>query len=621
MILQSLYRYYQILSQDPQSDIAPPGYCTQGISFALNLSAEGELLDIFPLFEQVPVGKKMVEKPLRMIVPEQVKRSGSNPSPNFLWDNSAFVLGLSDKDADDVEYSRKRFSAFRGFNQSLLKRANSAAARSLMAFLEQYDPSTAKEHPVIAAYIDNVMRGGNLAFKFRDRYVHEDSEACRVWEEYKAGKDAKIGQCLVSGETAPIARLHPSIKGIRDANPTGASLVGFNARAYESFNRVGEQGLNSPVSEKAAFAYTTALNYLLSSANPSKKFYLGDTTVVYWAESPQRRYASTFASLFDPEVLEEPRVDVQSGRRQAESRLGEAAQKVRRTQALDVSQLTAGLDESTRFYVLGLAPNAARLSVRFFLTDPFGKFVQRILQHYRDLQIIKEFENQPTYITVRHILEETVSKKSRDKEPSPLLAGALTRAILTGAPYPAALYQAVIVRLRADMDDSKAGIRKINYIRAAIIKATLIRKYHNQPQNPIQEVLIMSLNENSTIPAYLLGRLFAVLEKVQQEAIGDVNASIKDRYFTSACASPASVFPVLLRLSQHHIAKAEYGRTSDRRIQDILNLLDVEKNPIPHRLTLDEQGIFVLGYYHQRAAFYTTKKNGEQQPEMTANQS
>jgi len=213
---------------------------------------------------------------------------------------------------------------------------------------------------------------------------------------------------------------------------------------------------------------------------------------------------------------------------------------------------------------------------------------------------------------VAHILSETVSKKSKDKDAAPLLAGAVFRAILINAPYPAALYYAIINRIRADMDDSSKGIVKINYARAAIIKAYLLRKYRHQPNHGFQEVLTMALNEQSTHPAYVLGRLFAVLEKAQQDAIGNVNASIKDRYFTSACASPASVFPILLRLSQHHIAKAEYGYTYDRRIQEILGLLDVESNPIPARLTLDEQGVFVLGYYHQRKDLWTAK------PKITA---
>ena len=189
------------------------------------------------------------------------------------------------------------------------------------------------------------------------------------------------------------------------------------------------------------------------------------------------------------------------------------------------------------------------------------------------------------------------------------MAGAVMRSILNNMPYPAALYYAVINRIRADADDSKRGVAKINYTRAAIIKAYLTRKYRNQNQTQIKEVLCMALNEQSTNQAYLLGRLFAVLEKAQQDAAAPakLNATIKDRYFTSACASPSTVFPVLLRLSQHHISKAQYGYASDNRIAEIMNNLDVENDPIPAHLSLDEQGIFVLGYYHQRTAFYTPK--------------
>ena len=452
-------------------------------------------------------------------------------------------------------------------------------------------------------------------------FVHEDPAIRLSWERYKSSSDAVIAQCLVTGEIAPVARLHPSLKGIRDANPTGATLVGFNAQAYESYNRT--QGLNAPVSEKAASAYTSVLNYLLSSANENKKFIIGDTTVVYWAESAKKGYAHAFMGLCEPELVEVAAntegADQPARDKKAEKHLKKVAEKVRRAQALDVEKLLEGLDENPRFYVLGLAPNAARVSVRFFHSDPFDKIVEKIMKHYKDLEMVKEFDDQPTYLTIRHILNETISKKASDPQASPLMAGAVFRAILENAPYPAALYNAVINRLRADQDDSQKGIYKINYARAAIVKAYLIRKYRNQPQHPIQEVLVMSLNEQSTHPAYVLGRLFAVLEKVQQEAVGDVNASIKDRYFTSACASPASVFPILLRLSQHHISKAEYGYARDKRIETILNLLDVEKNPIPAHLSLDEQGVFVLGYYHERKDLWTSKSKKSAEPNSSEN--
>lgn len=609
MILQSLNRYYDILLDDPDTKIAAFGYSTVGISFALDISREGELLNVLPLSDQVQRGKKMVEVPRTMIVPAQVKRS-VGIAPNFLWDNTVYVLGISERDEEKPEYSQDRFKAFRQWNSALLVDVNDDMARAVIAFLQQHNPQTAREHPAIAGHLETLLKGGNLVFMFNGNFAHKNELIRQTWEDSLSGQDAIRMQCLVTGKIAPIARLHPSLKRVRDANPTGATLVGFNARAYESYNR--SQGQNSPVSEKATFAYTTVLNYLLSDANPNKKLFMGDATIVYWAESQNRAYEAAFAAFVDPAELEEDSAAKQTGRRKAEQALQTVTEKVTRAQMLDLDALLADLgDENPRFYVLGLSPNAARVSVRFFITDPFEKIIDNIKAHYRDLAIVKEYDDQPDYLTIGRILYETASQKSRDKKVNPLLAGAVFRAILTNAQYPAALYYAIINRVRADMDDKEEKITKINYVRAAVIKAFLTRKYRYHSVNPIKEVLTMALNEQSTNPAYLLGRLFAVLEKVQAEAIGNVNASIKDRYFTSACATPRSVFPILLRLSQHHIAKAKYGHTSDRRIQDILNLLDVENNPIPARLTLDEQGVFILGYYHQRADFYTAKDKKE----------
>jgi len=613
MILQALNRYYGILLEDPAIDIAPFGYNSVGVSFALNLSDTGDLLDVLPLVAQEQRGKKTIEVPRSMVVPAQVKRA-SNVAANFLWDNTTYVLGISDQDDAKPRYSKERFEAFRQFNCDLLAGVDSVAARAVVAFLQRHDPSNAHQHPAIAHHLQALLKGGNLVFLVNGIFAHDNPAIQQAWADHLAEAGAEKMQCLVTGKVAPLARLHPSLKRVRGAQPTGATLVGFNATAYESYNR--SQGQIAPVSEEATFAYTTALNYLLSDANRNKKIYLGDTTVVYWAESQNRAFEPAFASFVDPSELERENADP-VGRKRAEAELGGVAEKVKRAQALDLEALLAELgDENPRFYVLGLAPNAARVSVRFFITDPFEKIASNIMTHYRDLAIIKEYDDQPTYLTVGRILYETVSKKSRDKDATPLLAGSVFRAILTGAPYPAALYNAMITRIRADVDDASKGISKINYVRAAVIKAYLTRKYRHQSQNPFKEVLTVPLNEKAANPAYVLGRLFAVLEKVQQEAIGNVNASIKDRYFTSACAAPASVFPILLRLSQHHIAKAEYGHISDRRIQEILDLLDVEHNPIPARLTLDEQGVFVLGYYHQRKELWTGKpKNATEAPE------
>ncbi len=609
MILQSLYNYYQILRNDSEAGIAEPGYSNAPVSHALTISFQGELLDILPLFTLVQMGKKTVERPRRMNVPEPVKRS-VNIAANFMCDNAVYVLGLTGKEAKDPEYASKRFEAFRKHNVEILSKIDSPFARAVISFLNQHNPQKARDHPVIARHLETLLVGSNLVFQVEGKYALDDPKIKRAWEDYKLGQEAIELQCLVTGEVEPIARLHPDIKGVRDAQTKGASLVSFNLDAFTSYGR--EKGANSPVSRRVASGYGVALNYLLSNQNPNRKIYLGDTTLVYWAESENKHYAGAFASLINPEFLEEQSADGQRVRREAEAKIAEVAGKVERGQPLEINALRKDLDESTRFYVLGLAPNAARLAVRFFLTEPFGKIVERIMLHYKDLKIQKEFPNQPDYISPYRILAECVSPKvaRRDEELKTswgLLGGALMRSILTGAPYPEGLYAAMIDRIRHDSDEEGRS-RKINYVRAAFIKAHLLRKYRRQSQNPYKEGLQMSLNESYTRPAYVLGRLFAWLEKAQQEAQGGhVNATIKDRYFTSACATPATVFPTLLRLSQHHTEKAEYGRRLDRKIQETLDMLEAE--PFPSHLTLDEQGIFILGYYHQRAAFFS--KNSE----------
>lgn len=626
MILQSLYNYYKILLDDPDVEIAEPGYSSANVSFALNLSPEGELLDIIPLVSKVFDGKKEREHHFRrMIVPEQAKKA-AGIVPNFLCDSVVYVLGLSDKVAKDPTYAEKRFEAFRQLNIEILTKADSPAASAVIAFLKKHDPQRAKQDPVIARQLEGLLEGGNLIFQMQGNNLLDDPKVKRIWEEYKLGQEAVEMQCLVTGEFEPIARLHPSIRRVRGAQPTGASLVSFNERAYESYNRLKGQGLNSPVSQRVSSGYGVALNYMLSEQNPNRPIYLGDTTIVYWADTADKRYASAFYSFLNPEyqqVLEdetdetEETVVKRKHSKEKEKLLGEIADTVQQGKAIDISALREGLDGNTRFFVLGLASNVSRLAVRFFLTEPFGVFAERIMWHYEGLQIQKEYANQPTYLSPYRILAECVSPKvtQRDDEVKKswsLLGGAFMRAILTGAPYPEGLYAAMLNRIRHDSDETsengKTRSVKINYIRAAYIKAHLIRNYCRQGNNPYKEALQMSLNETNTHPAYVLGRLFAVLEKVQKEAIGqNINATIKDRYFTSACATPASVFPTLLRLSHHWTTKAEFGGVADRKIEDLLNIMEAKN--FPPRLTLDEQGVFVLGYYHQRAAFYPKKDN------------
>jgi CRISPR-associated protein Csd1 len=273
--------------------------------------------------------------------------------------------------------------------------------------------------------------------------------------------------------------------------------------------------------------------------------------------------------------------------------------ELRRTlEAVREGKPLQGIDPDIKFYILGLSPNAARIAVRFWYVCTVGQLEERIGQHFRDLRIQKSFDSEPDFPGVWRLLRETVNQKASDKSPQPLLAGAVLRSIVEGTAYPQALQNAVINRIRADQE--------INYVRAAILKAVLVRKNRLYQQG--MEVS-MALDKENKNPAYLLGRLFAVLERAQQDALGaGINATIKDRFFGSASATPKVVFPQLLRLAQHHIEKAEYGRMRDKQIEEIL----ADLTEFPAHLSLDEQGLFAIGYYHQRQDFFKGKEHSKQ---------
>lgn len=589
MILQSLLNYYEILAAADR--ISKPGYCMASVSYALNLSESGELVGIIPLKIQVQRSKKTVEVPQSMEVPEQIKKS-SGIASNFLCENSSYMLGLDSKGKPDR--TADCFAAFHKLHTDILKPIDNAYARAITAFLNQWQPANAADNPVLREYLDDMTAGANLVFHLEGAgFAHLDAAVKKAWERHmQSSPDAVEMQCLVTGETAPIARLHPNFKHVKGAQSMGASIVSFNASAYESYSHDGLQGLNAPVSVYAAFAYATALNYLLS--DPLHRQTLGDTTVIYWADSAQPIYQDIFSFALNPDDRTPEQVDDRTSAHD----IGNLFQKIATGSPLrDISN---EIDSSTRFYVLGLAPNAARLSIRFFLRDSFGNMIERVLAHYKNLEIHRApFE--PQFVPLWKLMQETVSPNSTDKASSPLLTGAVLRAILSGSPYPASLYSSVMVRIRAERDISRG--------KAALLKACLIRKYPNDLN--FKEVLTVALNEQSKNRAYSLGRLFSVLEKAQQDANPGIKATIKDRYFTSACATPAGVFPVLLRLSSHHTAKSDFGYASENRIRDLMDKLEVSDNPFPSHLSLDDQGIFILGYYHQQKANYT-KTNKEE---------
>jgi CRISPR-associated protein Csd1 len=568
MILQALSQYYERLKDDSKSDIPLFGFGKQKIHFALVLNGEGKLVQVRDIRE-TPKNKPI---PVSLTVPQIGKKRSVDIEPNFMWDNTAYVLG---KDAKGKEArTLKCFEAFKKLHHDLCEGTKDTGITAVLRFLDSWKPEDA---PMLADWEE--MAGGNVVFQLDGElmYIHGRPLVQQTWTRHCAQQGSEVtATCLVTGEPAPIARLHPAIKGVQGAQSSGAGIVSFNLDAFLSYDK--KQNFNAPVSESVAFAYTTALNYLLRFES-RQKVRIGDATTVLWTER-----ASPIEGFMG--IILDPRDDAGDL-----SKIRLFLEAVR-----DGKQLPDIDDPSVQFYILGLSPNASRLSVRFWHVSTVGDIAEKIGQHFRDLAIIKRYENDPEFPGIWHLLRQTAAQGKTENIP-PLLAGAIMRSILKGLSYPETLLASVIGRIKADQD--------INYLRAAIIKACLVRKFRI---NHIDKEVKMALDKESTNIGYRLGRLFAVLEKAQKDAIPGANTTIKDRYYGSASATPRVVFPQLLRLAQHHIQKAEYGRWIDNMIEEIMCGI----SGFPSHLSLDDQGIFAIGYYHQRQAFFT-KSAGEKE--------
>lgn len=595
MIINALHEYYEVL-KDAGQDIPLLGYSRQRVSFALVISEDGDLISCVDLRNQETIGKKNRLVALPEVVPEQKSRS-RNILPYFLCDNSKYVLGFGEEQnretrKKEIRITKDRYEEFKKLHLKILQHKPDKNAKAMVSFLQKWDPDLAIVHPLLKDQLKDILDSW-LVFKLESEYgfIHRNPEMKQHWGEYcSKNKNEQLGQCLATGKIAPIARIHEKIKNVQGAQKAGASIVGFNFKSVESYGK--EKSYNAPVSDYVMFAYTSVLNQMLLSKK--QKIQIGDTTTVFWAKSPKTMYVDLAAQLLGIIPTEEDQVNEEEDKKVIE--ILENVFKNARDGRM-IKTLPSDIDERTNFYILGLSPNNARVAVRFFAVHTFGNFLRNIIAHYNDMAINKQWDSDPDNIPFWRILNETVLKNAKDKKPSPILSGGLMKAAIEGSVYPSQLYQAILGRIRADKD--------INYVRAAVIKAYLLRKARMQKNTEIEEVLKVGLNEQTDNRAYILGRLFAVLEKAQEDAAGgQLNTTIKDRYFTSACATPGAIFPTLLKLSQHHIAKADYGYISDRRITELLEKVDV----FPSTHSLEEQGLFILGYYQQKPAFYQKKR-------------
>lgn len=575
MILQALTGYYEALCA--KGLIASPGWDKIKVAYGLEIQEDGTLVGVIPLKVPSADGKKMLLR--EMELPARVKRS-VNVSPNFLCDTATYLLGIGD--TNKPERVHDCFAAAKAHHLQALAQTKSEFSNAICRYFSNWQAQSARENPILLPYIEELESGVNLVFFYKNQFPQEDAQIRAAWQaQYDGEEEGETMRCLVTGKKAVPAATHPAIKGVNGAQPAGAALVSFNAPAYCSYGR--EQNLNAPVSKSAAFAYTTVLNRLLADKSHVKR--IGDMSVVYWAEEPQAEYQDLFASMLDGENQDISNRD-----------LNQAMRALAEGNPIDWEGVS--LKPNNRFFVLGLSPNAARLSVRFFIADRLGGIAKNVKTHYERINIVSDNRNRFTDIPLWALLRETVNENARDKSASPQMAGDTLRAIITGGNYPATLYQQCQLRIHAD--------RTVTRGRAAIIKAYLLKNTSNLND---REALTVELNESTVYQPYVLGRLFAVLEEVQEKASGVT--TIKDKYFNSACATPAVVFPMILKLGEIHRRKLDNPGQRIEYAKQVGGLTCRITTSYPMHHNLYDQGIFQLGYYHQTQKRYQKKHTAE----------
>jgi CRISPR-associated protein Csd1 len=591
-----------------RGDAPVPGFAPAQIAFVLVLNRTGKVVAV----QDERTGDSKKKRPRVVEAPQPPKRT-MNPASGLLWDKSSYVLGVTRDDPEAGEAKKAKAAArtieehsvFKKRQADLLGGSDDEGAAALQAFLEGWTPEAWAT--LDTPYRDEIL-DQNIAFRLDgDRgYLHDRPALRTLVAGQAASADAQIGQCLITGKMSPIARLHPSIKGVPGAQSSGASLVSFNASAFTSFGKA--QGDNAPTSELAAFGYGTALNALLASAGADIKgrpiyrnrVQLGDATTAFWAEADGEeadQAEDLLSQLFGGgPTLSEAEVEAGHGAQARDVMLELEAGRALR-------DIAPRLDE-LRIYVLGLSPNAARLSVRFWHVGSLGELANHFQQHWKDLRLEPtRFDKSPP---LWRLLRELAAQGEAKNIP-PNLAGEVMRAILSGSRYPRALLIQTLLRIRADQGDNK-----VHELRVALLKAVIVRELRKDDPTTKEDHLV-SLDLEDRNPGYRLGRLFAVMEAAQAQAISGVNASIRDRFYGSASATPAHVFPLLLRGVQDHLSKIRKSKPGlavkyEKAMADVVGGLDAD---LPATLDMKSQGLFAIGYYHQRSALYAKRIDGE----------
>ncbi|MGN0941841.1 MAG: type I-C CRISPR-associated protein Cas8c/Csd1 [Selenomonadaceae bacterium] len=599
MILQALAELGKTLRK--KKLIPDEGWYTAPVSMRIMIDGDGKLLMLASAKQEVERGKKTDYVSSLIVVPQGYDHT-VKVKANFLCDTPTYLLGVDGK--KNAKRAHECFAASKALHHDVLDKCDSRVSKAILNFFDSWDVDEAMNNGEVKRCIDDIKTGGNMIFCVDGMDAFDDAEIKKTWDEYfkkeNESEDIPRGICLVTGKRVPIARLHPLIKGVRGAKSTGASMVSFNASAFESYGKTDGQGLNAPVGLSATWLYTSSLKYMLRYSVHND--YVGDTVIVSWARSAEPAYQILIAMLSNPSA----------DKKMDDNTLHGMIHSILNGEPVDMDGIRVSPDEP--FYILGLAPNAARLSVRFFLTNTFGAFIKNVMLHHQQMEIIQPFVDKPKFIPLGKLLKSTVNHNTKDSASLPLLAGELFSSVLMGRLYPEAMYQNILMRIFAETDEyNEKGTRtnpKIGYVRAAFIKAYLLRN-----KKGWEEKLGMTVNPNCKEISYVLGRLFSVLEEVQTAANPELNSTIKDRYFNSACATPASVFPTLFRLANAHLKKVgaqNKGRevNLNKKVQNLLSMIAMpdEGTPMPKRLSMEQQGAFILGYYQETQDRYTNNK-------------
>ena len=618
-ILQSLARRYDRRASAGEAPI--PGYAPSQISFTIVLDLEGHYVTTQD--ERTGEGKKL--RPRVFIAPMPPKRASGIASGAF-WDKTSYVLGRTapdvtvsaTKQAKDAERLIKERTAFLARHEKLLDGTTDLGCTALLTFLRQWAPE--RYDTLVHA---DAMLDQNVAFRLAGDigFIHDRPAArAALMAEAGARDAAPEGICLVTGETAPIARLHPSIKGVAGAQSSGAALVSFNLDSFTSYGKT--QGANAPVSEVAAFAYATALNGLLTatSINPKgrpvypNRVTLGETTVPFWAEHEDAE--SIMRVMLSGDEEEELASDdaLPVNEKTETIKIRDILQRMQ--EGTPLRQVSPDMHPDSRVYVLGLSPNAARLSVRFWVEQSFTDFTQHFQLHWEDLTLEPQPHPWPPPLW-RLLLELAPQRESKNIPPH--LTGEVMRCILTGLPYPRTLLIQTIMRIRADGD--------VNSLRVALAKAVITRVARRQhealfrqiPDAPPWKDRLVALDRDEINVGYRLGRLFALLDYAQYLSVGIVNAGIKEKFFASASSTPRRIFPSILRMYQNHLSDSrkspetrDRANYTDSEIKQVMDGLEAHM-PFPTTLSLDDQGRFIVGFYHQRPV-----RRGAQAPFATS---